>query len=335
MIPHFGYYQLINNSVQIGHNCKNCEFFSGWFVFALRENVTIIDLFKTSISLKYAFSVLSATINVHGPIWFVGLDTVKRSYLMMAALMCGEYFLVSQWINGLISNYLYMFKFLNNQMNIVANTNRNKYKELSENWYRTRYTWPRLLFVSNSLESLSPIKEALDKSITVVTLTDTNAHSQSGHIIIPGNDDSTDSLLFFNFTIANFISQNKFAKVITWFSNIRVRERKVSLKNWLKKMYFEKKTPRFFNMFKLRQPLLPLYTNTLRIFLEKDYRLHKEINEIERYIYKETRQKRLKENYYYSEISCLKKNSEKYNFLFETVEMMNEKLSKLSNNSVN
>ena len=51
---------------------------------------------------------------------------------------------------------------------------------------------------------------------------------------------------------------------------------------------------------------------------------------MQRYLYKETRVKRAKENGYYSQIEGLKTNSEKYDHLYETVDMMMNKLSKLS-----
>ena len=51
---------------------------------------------------------------------------------------------------------------------------------------------------------------------------------------------------------------------------------------------------------------------------------------MQRYLYKETRIKRAKENQHYSEIACLDSNSKKYDHLYETVDMMMMKLSKLS-----
>ena len=51
---------------------------------------------------------------------------------------------------------------------------------------------------------------------------------------------------------------------------------------------------------------------------------------MQRYLYKETRMKRAKENDYYGEVESLKRNSEKYDYLYETADMMMNKLSKLS-----
>ena len=50
---------------------------------------------------------------------------------------------------------------------------------------------------------------------------------------------------------------------------------------------------------------------------------------MQRFLYKEKRVKRAKQNEHYSEIDCLKRNSEKFDHLFQTVEMMTVKLSKL------
>ena len=54
---------------------------------------------------------------------------------------------------------------------------------------------------------------------------------------------------------------------------------------------------------------------------------------MQRYLYKETRVKRTKENAYYSQIDGLKENSDKYDHLYETVDMMTNKLSKLGKNN--
>lgn len=51
---------------------------------------------------------------------------------------------------------------------------------------------------------------------------------------------------------------------------------------------------------------------------------------MQRFLYKETRVKRSKENAHYTQIEILKNNSERYDHLYETVDMMMSKLAKLS-----
>jgi ribosomal protein S2 len=88
-----------------------------------------------------------------------------------------------------------------------------KYSTVIKYWHLTRFTWPRALFVSSIYSSLYPLKEAISLQIPSIGIADTNSQSQGAGIPVPGNDDSSSCLIFFNTLFSSFISQRKFSSV--------------------------------------------------------------------------------------------------------------------------
>jgi ribosomal protein S2 len=98
------------------------------------------------------------------------------------------------------------------------NENRFKRKVLNlmcDFWYLTRYSSPRLIFSFSAFKSAPAVSEALASGIPCIAVIDTNVKSQAVSLPIPGNDDSLDSIIFYNEIISNFVLRCKFSFVLT------------------------------------------------------------------------------------------------------------------------
>jgi len=67
-----------------------------------------------------------------------------------------------------------------------------------------------MIFVSNITNSILAVKEAYSLKLPSIGLVDTNVKSHLVTIPIPSNDESIESVGFFNILIAHFILKNKF-----------------------------------------------------------------------------------------------------------------------------
>jgi ribosomal protein S2 len=92
------------------------------------------------------------------------------------------------------------------------------------NFFLTRLTWPRAIFISGAKQSLQAVKECRTANIPCIAICDTNFPSHYVNFAIPGNDDSIDAIVFYNSIISQFIVYLKFCSVFLWYVNIsRVR----------------------------------------------------------------------------------------------------------------
>lgn len=82
------------------------------------QNILIINLFKSIFFLKTGFCGIANACVFRGPIWFINLDKSTSVYVKYAANSCGEIGWTTSWVNGFISNYLYLYMFIENFVNI-------------------------------------------------------------------------------------------------------------------------------------------------------------------------------------------------------------------------
>tara|TARA_B100000749_G_scaffold215518_1_gene170379 strand:+ start:1580 stop:1828 length:249 start_codon:yes stop_codon:yes gene_type:complete len=77
-----------------------------------------------------------------------------------------------------------------------------------------RISWPRLSFISSVFHSYFPAKESLVFEIPAVGVVDTNTLTQSAAPPLPGNDDSSYAIIYYNSMYANFLLKRKFNSII-------------------------------------------------------------------------------------------------------------------------
>lgn len=246
--------QLMCYGVHIGHSIKNTLAIASSFVFAFRLFLALIDLFATMHALRSSILLLSGAVFYFASIWFVNTNFTGECYAREAALNCGEFYAVSGWINGAISNYFYVYKSWKKFSGIFSTIFFSKYgaskTHFLDKWYLTRFTWPRLVFFSNVNASYVPVKECFSAKLPAIGVVDTNTQFYYASLPIPGNDESVPALIFYNDFFSTFILIRKFSNIALWLFNIRASKRVLDFASWisLKGGNFSGfKKPNFFN----------------------------------------------------------------------------------------
>ena len=165
---------LLKYKIHIGHSIKNTILFTTWFLYQLRGAIWIINIFKTILFLKIALRFLKYLINSNLPIWFVNLEVTYDPIFRNYANYCGEFYCTKSWIRGFLSN----FKSIQESMNkyilkkyILKSTVKSFF---ANNWYSTRFTWPRSIFLSNIKSNYIVAKEAGRLNLPMIAVVDTN-----------------------------------------------------------------------------------------------------------------------------------------------------------------
>jgi small subunit ribosomal protein S2 len=218
----------------------NTPLLASWMLFIFRQNTWLINLLKTFYMFKLSFKLLKHIVRHHGPIWFINLNKSMDRIVKFAALRCGEFFASSYWIKGMLSNFKYALASFSKYSNITNDFFKNqkisKFFLNFKNWYLTRFSYPRGIFVFSAYSSALAVREALCLGIPCMAIVDTNISGHAACLAIPGNDDSLDALIFYSEIVSTFILLSKFLSVFSWYVNIRKSSRLVNFTQWLKKL---------------------------------------------------------------------------------------------------
>ena len=261
----FTYSNLILSGAHIGHTIKNTLFMASWMLFSIRQDVWMINLFKTIYMFKIGFKIIKAVVSRCGPIWFINMDKAMKLYIKFSANNAGEFYICDYWCKGIVSNFKEVHKSFRN---LVSDTSISAMKPkkidfFQKSWFFTRFSWPRFLFVSNILSCPSSASEALNLGIGCLAIVDTNISSQAINIAVPGNDESSSSIIFYNELVCTYILLCKFKSIILWLINVRNFWKLNSMK---KNLYVKKK-----NIFKFNHDSVNFFSKSLSLIFTSGF----------------------------------------------------------------
>lgn len=234
------YWQLLLYGIHVGHTMKNSNIYAGWFVYTYRQNILIMNLFKSILLFKNGYIGIDGACRFKGAIWFINLHKAMELFMNYAAKQCGEFCYSTYWIHGLISNWKTLANTFRKLLKIEAKAYKGKFKKLeikSTPFAFTRFTWPRVALITSVWASPFATKECLYAKVSCLGIVDTNI---SGHIVnnpIPGNDDSLDSIIFYNTHISQYILERKYGFVISWFNRVKSSKRIHAFASWVLQGY--------------------------------------------------------------------------------------------------
>jgi small subunit ribosomal protein S2 len=236
--------QLVLKGVHVGHSIANTPLFASWMLFAFRQNTWFINILKTYHLFRKATKLLKFVVHRRKPIWFINLDQAMSQVIKFAALRCGEFYVNTFWIRGMLCNFRYaavsFTKLAKININLFKNAQINKRFSNFKKWFFTRFTLPGTIITFSAYHSAFVVTEALDAGVPCIGIVDTNI---SGHAVtapIPGNDDSLEAMAFYGEIISSVVLFNKFAHVFGWYMGTRKSSRLIGFEDWLKKYKHKK-----------------------------------------------------------------------------------------------
>jgi len=194
------YNQLLLYGVHIGHSLSNSLLYTAWLVYTYIDKLLIINLYKSILLWKSGLFCIANACKYKSPIWFINLDTSYSVAIKYAAYQAGEVSLTDNWIHGFLSNFLVFATVYKNlrKYSFLSYNGRQKWViSKRQEWFLTRNTWPRLIFVSNVKKSYWPVREALNLGIPCFGVVDTNTFCDFISLPFPGNDDSMNCISFY------------------------------------------------------------------------------------------------------------------------------------------
>lgn len=198
---------LIENRLHIGHNEKNLARKMNSYNFAIRHNISILDLRKTIWSLNYVFYNFSELFYYRNNILFVETEgllpikTLLENYQQNNLVLSNNFlknagFVQKEWVKGLLSNWKVVYDLLKYKKKINNKSFLRKFNALlGLKKKQNQPLLPDFIFVCNVNNNWA-LKEMLKAKIPLFGLVDSNMNPEFFLYSITGNNDSIESVKF-------------------------------------------------------------------------------------------------------------------------------------------
>jgi small subunit ribosomal protein S2 len=202
---------LLEAGAHFGHQSRRWHPRMRQFLYGARGGVHIFDLVKTKECLEDSAKAAQNITASGGLIIFVGTKRQAQGITKEAALRCGMPHVTERWMGGFLTNYNQLKKSLNKLKDLKTKRDEGKFSHRTkkERLLIDREVnklekffggltqveeLPKALFVVDTHNEATAVREANLLGITVIGLVDSNANPDLVNHVIPANDDAVKSI---------------------------------------------------------------------------------------------------------------------------------------------
>jgi len=228
-MANIGLRDLLESGVHFGHQTRKWNPKMKPYIFIARGGIYIIDLQKTLRLLNRACSFLHEVSSKGGSVLFVGTKKQAKVAIRENAQKCNMPFITERWLGGMLTNFRTIHQRVEKMEDYEAMMSDGRMEKLSKKeqlevnrsyeklhknlgGIRNMKKLPQAVFVVDTAEEETAVREANKLGIPVVGIVDTNADPTLVKFPIPGNDDAIRSINLFARTIAQTIEEGKAAR---------------------------------------------------------------------------------------------------------------------------
>jgi small subunit ribosomal protein S2 len=196
------------------------------YIFIARGGIYIIDLQKTLAALKKAVAFLKEVAAKGGTVLFVGTKKQAKVAIKEYALRCGMPYVTERWLGGMLTNYATIYRSVQRLEEIEAmmgdgrlsNFSKKEQLEINHTYEKLQRNLggirkmkglPSAMFVIDTNEEETAVREASKLGIPIIGIVDTNCNPDLIDHPIPGNDDAIRAITLFARTVADAILEGQ------------------------------------------------------------------------------------------------------------------------------
>ncbi len=236
-----GLKDLLEAGVHFGHQTRKWDPKMKPYIFIARGGIYIIDLQKTLKALNKASAFLKEGGAKGGTVLFVGTKKQAKVAVKEYAQKCGMPYVTERWLGGMLTNFQTIFKSVQKLEDFEAmmadgrmeqfskkeqlEINRS-YEKLNRNLggIRKMKGLPDALFVIDTAEEETAVREANKLGIPIIGIVDTNCDPELIQHPIPGNDDAIRAITLFARTVAGAIEEGRAARAEGRDEEVEIQE---------------------------------------------------------------------------------------------------------------
>jgi small subunit ribosomal protein S2 len=225
-----GIKDLLEAGVHFGHQTRKWNPKMKPYIFIARNGIYIIDLQKSLRALNTACSFVRGLSEKGGSVLFVGTKKQAKVAIKDYATRCGMPYVTERWLGGMLTNWTTIHKSVQRLDEIEAMMADGRIEQFSKKeqleighdhekllknlgGIRKMKTLPQALFVIDTKEEETAVREAIKLNIPVVGIVDTNCDPDVVRYPVPGNDDAIRAITLFARVIAKSVEEGRAARV--------------------------------------------------------------------------------------------------------------------------
>jgi small subunit ribosomal protein S2 len=202
---------MLKAGMHFGHRTNRWHPKMKQFIFTSKNGVYIIDLKKTQEKLQEALEFMAKLVAEGKSILFVGTKSQVASSLKKMAEEINQPYVVGKWLGGYLTNFAIVKKSVKKYLDLIERRATGKLEKYTKkerlNFDReikklearvgglaSLVKLPDALFVWDTKEEETAVKEAIQKNIPIIAICDTNVNPEEVNYPIPANDDSTKTI---------------------------------------------------------------------------------------------------------------------------------------------
>jgi small subunit ribosomal protein S2 len=204
---------LIESGVHYGHQTRKWDPRMQKYIFTVKDDIHILDLYKSAELLDEAKSYVERIASHGGKLLFVGTKRQAQQSVVEAARATNGYFIDYRWLGGTFTNFTTIQKRIEYLINTEEKRAKNQLnhlpkKELQKvddkltklNKYlggvKEMMKLPEAIVVVDIGKESIAVQEARKLKIPIIGIVDTDCNPELVDFPIPGNDDSIKSIRF-------------------------------------------------------------------------------------------------------------------------------------------
>lgn len=224
-----GLRELLEAGVHFGHQTRKWNPKMRPYIFIARNGIYIIDLQKTLRAINKARTFLQGVAQKGGSVLFVGTKKQAKVAVRDMAEKCGMPYVTERWLGGMLTNWQTISKRVA-KLDEIENLRKTgkieqhskkeqleinrSFEKLNKNLggIRTMKGLPSAVFVIDTVEEETAVREANKLGIPVVGIVDTNSDPDIVQFPIPGNDDAIRAITLYARMVADTIGEGRSAR---------------------------------------------------------------------------------------------------------------------------
>ncbi len=228
-MANIGLKDLLEAGVHFGHQTRKWNPKMKPYIFIARGGIYIIDLQRTLRALNRAIDFLNEVGKKGGTVLFVGTKKQAKVAIREYAERVNMPYVTERWLGGMLTNHQTIYKSVQKLDEIEAmmsdgrmeNFSKKEQLEFSRKFEKLNTNLggirkmkgvPDALFVVDTCEEETAVREANKLGIPVIGIVDTNSDPELIRFPIPGNDDAIRAITLFTRVVADAIQDGRRAQ---------------------------------------------------------------------------------------------------------------------------
>ena len=228
-MANIGLKDLLEAGVHFGHQTRKWNPKMKPYIFIARGGIYIIDLQRTLRALNKACDFVKSITAKGGTVLFVGTKKQAKVAIKEYADRTDMPYITERWLGGMLTNHQTIYKSVQKLEEIEAmmsdgrmeNFSKKEQLDFSRQFeklntnlggIRKMKTLPQAVFVVDTAEEETAVREANKLGIPVIGIVDTNCDPTLVRFPIAGNDDAIRAITLFAKVIAEAIEEGRSLK---------------------------------------------------------------------------------------------------------------------------